>query len=109
MEKLEKAKDRKTSVRKGKDGAQFGKFDESLIVKMSSLLSPQFGIDGLDRVKLLSQLTTPAINAIDRATPSTTELIMLASPQIHLEASEGRVVILKIHTAISAMNSFYAY
>ncbi|GMR49411.1 hypothetical protein PMAYCL1PPCAC_19606, partial [Pristionchus mayeri] len=109
MKNLEKARDRKLSVRTRKSGIKFDEFHSSLVVTMSSLLSSQFTIGGLDRVKLLSQLIKPAIDAIDRATSSPSVLQVAAPLQVYLDASEGRVVVLKIHTAISAMNSIYNF
>ncbi|GMR50206.1 hypothetical protein PMAYCL1PPCAC_20401, partial [Pristionchus mayeri] len=48
--------------------ASYGSYMRS---RFSTPLSPQFKMDGLDRVKLLTQLVSPAFDTLDRMIPKT--------------------------------------
>ncbi|GMR50831.1 hypothetical protein PMAYCL1PPCAC_21026, partial [Pristionchus mayeri] len=120
VEYLEKAKGCQGSVCMGENGLlEFDSLNKALIARMSALLSPEFRIDGLDRVNLLSQLDSPAINEMDKLIPmEATETMrdsalfgdtsLTASISRVLAASDARIICLKIHTAIAALNSLYA-
>ncbi|GMS98025.1 hypothetical protein PENTCL1PPCAC_20200 [Pristionchus entomophagus] len=77
----------------------FNEFTNKLKNRMSLLLSPQFQIDGLDRVKLLVHLDASGINELDRATSSP-----IAYSQF--DDSDARVVVLKLSIAEYTLRDF---
>ncbi|GMS97784.1 hypothetical protein PENTCL1PPCAC_19959, partial [Pristionchus entomophagus] len=117
MEYLERARDNPGAVKVTATGAvMLDDFNKSLSRRMSLLIAPQFRIEGLDRVKLLAQLDTPAIDALDRVTATRIEDTGLDSlfadtssiAHARLDEGEARVVVLKLHVAIAALTAFYA-
>ncbi|GMR49419.1 hypothetical protein PMAYCL1PPCAC_19614, partial [Pristionchus mayeri] len=81
-------------------------FEEGL--RVSALLSPQFDIDGLDRVKLLTELVTPVFNALYRLIPATSRTEALSSLRIFKDL-DTRVPCLKINIASDVLHSFEKY
>ncbi|GMS97388.1 hypothetical protein PENTCL1PPCAC_19563, partial [Pristionchus entomophagus] len=92
---------------------QLDEFSNKLVARMSALISPQFQIEGLNRVKLLSQLDASAIEVIDRATapgtaaPSTSSS-SISPPSSFIDEGEARIVVLKLQIAMAAPNHLYA-
>ncbi|GMS91933.1 hypothetical protein PENTCL1PPCAC_14108, partial [Pristionchus entomophagus] len=89
---------------------------KGLVARMPALISPQSQIEGLDRVKLLSQLDASAINVIDRTTAAVSEPAGNAWPfasdssssPLYLEEGETRIVALKLQIAMAALSRLYA-
>ncbi|GMS97384.1 hypothetical protein PENTCL1PPCAC_19559, partial [Pristionchus entomophagus] len=109
------------SVRNKPDSVSFSRIrhielDEpsnKLVARMSVLISPQFQIEGLNRVKLLSQLDASAIEVIGRATaagnalPSTSSS-SISPPSSFIDEGDARIIVLKLQIAMAALNHLYA-
>ncbi|GMT25231.1 hypothetical protein PFISCL1PPCAC_16528, partial [Pristionchus fissidentatus] len=117
MEFVERARDQPTSVTVSPFGKiQFDACNRELMHRMTMLLSPMFRIAGLDRIKLLTQLDTPAIDTIDRLTASGDEGMGYGSmfadtssvPRAFLDAGEARVIVLRLQISVGVISSFYA-
>ncbi|GMS80873.1 hypothetical protein PENTCL1PPCAC_3048, partial [Pristionchus entomophagus] len=94
------------------------KLDDSskgLVARMSALISPQSQFEGLDKVKLLSQLDASAIEVIYRATVAGSKAagkawpFASASPSpLFLEEGETRMAVLKLQIAMVSLSLLYA-
>ncbi|GMR54561.1 hypothetical protein PMAYCL1PPCAC_24756, partial [Pristionchus mayeri] len=100
MKEVEKAKKRKLSVKVNQHGIKIDQAHSAILDRMSELIYAQTNIEGLDRAKLLTQMITPAISAVDRESSST------SGQNARVDPSEGRVVIIKIRTAMAALKHY---
>eukprot|EP00080_Pristionchus_pacificus_P010559 PDM70579.1 hypothetical protein PRIPAC_46825 [Pristionchus pacificus] len=116
MGAVEAIKDKSDSICYTSTGAlKVDRFYKELMMRMAVLISPQLKVNGLDRVKLLEQLDTPALDAVDRVTANRIEdtgRVSLftdtsAVSRAFLEAGEARVTVVKMHIAMAALTSFY--
>ncbi|GMS91947.1 hypothetical protein PENTCL1PPCAC_14122, partial [Pristionchus entomophagus] len=107
MELVERARDDPKAMTFNKMGKiVFDDMGNKLAARMPLLISPQLRIDGLDRMKLLAQLDASAIDVIDRATQIVEDE---PAPSLSfLSEGETRVVALKLHIAMAALNTFFA-
>ncbi|GMR31465.1 hypothetical protein PMAYCL1PPCAC_01660, partial [Pristionchus mayeri] len=93
---LEKARDQPDFTYHSGSDTPFDPFYMAVHNSMFEFLCVKTAIEGLDRVKMLSELDTTAIDAIDLAT---------SADNPSLSEIEGRVVLLKIHLSSTVIQS----